>query len=175
MIFPDFELIAQVDLIHMTSISGDWAEWYRIIGAAPPANVRGGLRVDTVNMALEAARRGHGIALGRTPLFEAEIASGELVCLLDERVPSGWSYWLVTMDADFRSQDVKGFRQWLLDEVGAAASPASKQRPRDRLRQARASIAHPHRCARRSYDGGGRGRINRSQSRLRAGRHDVGG
>jgi LysR family glycine cleavage system transcriptional activator len=132
------ELIAQVDLIHMTSISGDWAEWYRIIGAATPANVRGGLRVDTVNMALEAARRGHGIALGRTPLFEAEIASGELVCLLDERVPSGWSYWLVTMDADFQSQDVKGFRQWLLDEVGAAASPASKQRPRDRLRQARA-------------------------------------
>jgi LysR family transcriptional regulator, glycine cleavage system transcriptional activator len=132
------ELIAHVDLIHMTSISGDWAEWYRIIGVTPPANVRGGLRVDTVNMALEAARRGHGIALGRTPLFEAEIESGQLICLLDERVPSGWSYWLVTMDADFQSQDVKGFRQWLLDEVGVAAAPASKQRPRDRLRQARA-------------------------------------
>jgi len=132
------ELIAQVDLIHMTSISGDWAEWYRIIGITPPANVRGGLRVDTVNMALEAARRGHGIALGRTPLFEAEIESGQLVCLLDERVPSGWSYWLVTMDADFQSQDVKGFRQWLLEEVGPTALPASKQRPRDRLRQARA-------------------------------------
>jgi LysR family glycine cleavage system transcriptional activator len=128
------ELVARTDLIHMTSISGDWAEWFRIVGAALPANVRAGLRVDTVNMALDAARRGHGIALGRTPLFEAEIESGELVCLFDKSVPSGWSYWLVTMDADFQSQDVKNFRQWLLQEVGAAAAPGSKQKPRDRLR-----------------------------------------
>ena len=56
----------------MTSVSGDWAEWFRIVGAIPPANVRAGLRVDTTNMALEAARRGYGIALGRMPLFDAE-------------------------------------------------------------------------------------------------------
>ncbi len=132
------ELIAQADLIHMTSISGDWDEWFRIVGVAPPANVRAGLRVDTVNMALEAASRGHGITLGRTPLFDAEIESGELVCLFDQSVPSGWSYWLVTMDADFQSQDVKNFREWLLEEVGTGAVPGSKQKPRNRLRQARA-------------------------------------
>jgi LysR family transcriptional regulator, glycine cleavage system transcriptional activator len=130
------ELIASVQVIHMTSISGDWAEWFRLVGAAPPANVRGGLRVDTVNMALEAARRGHGIALGRTPLFDAEIESGQLVCLFDKSVPSGWSYWLVTMDPDYQSQDVKNFRQWLMDEIGAAAGPGSKPKPRERLRRA---------------------------------------
>jgi hypothetical protein len=27
------------------------------------------------------------------------------------------------MDADFQSQDVKTFRQWLLDELGGAAQP----------------------------------------------------
>ena len=124
------ELIARADLIHMTSVSGDWAEWFRIVGAAPPANVRAGLRVDTTNLALEAACRGYGIALGRTPLFDAEIKSGQLVSLFDKSVPSGWSYWLVTMDADFQSQDVKVFRQWLMGELGAAAQPGSKQRPR---------------------------------------------
>jgi LysR family transcriptional regulator, glycine cleavage system transcriptional activator len=31
------ELIARADLIHMTSVSGDWAEWFRIVGARPPA------------------------------------------------------------------------------------------------------------------------------------------
>ena len=67
------KLIASADLIHMTSVSGDWAEWFRIVGAAPPANIRAGLRVDTAHMALEAARRGYGIALGRTPLVDAEI------------------------------------------------------------------------------------------------------
>ena len=121
------ELIARADLIHMTSVSGDWAEWFRIVGARPPANVRAGLRVDTINMALEAARRGYGIALGRTPLVDAEIKSGQLVRLFDQSVPSGWCYWLVTMDADFQSQDVKTFRQWLLDEL-AEAQPGSKQK-----------------------------------------------
>ena len=129
------KLIASANLIHMTSVSGDWAEWFRIVGAIPPAHVRAGLRVDTTNMALEAARRGYGIALGRTPLFDAEIKSGQLVSLFDS-VPSGWYYWLVTMDADFQSQDVKVFRQWLLDELGAAVQPGSKQtlrlvRPRE--------------------------------------------
>jgi len=121
------ELIARADLIHMTSVSGDWAEWFRIVGARPPANVRAGLWVDTINMALEAARRGYGIALGRTPLVDAEIKSGQLVRLFDQSVPSGWCYWLVTMDADFQSQDVKTFRQWLLDEL-AEAQPGSKQK-----------------------------------------------
>ena len=87
---------------------------------------------DRNDLAMEAARRGYGIALGRTPLFDAEIASGQLVRLFDQSVASGWSYWLVTMDADFQSHDVKVFRQWLLDELGAAA-PASKPRPRRKI------------------------------------------
>jgi hypothetical protein len=48
-------------------------------------------------------------------------------------VASGWSYWLVTMDADFQSQDVKAFRDWLLEELGTAAPPASKPRPRRKI------------------------------------------
>jgi LysR family glycine cleavage system transcriptional activator len=84
-------------------------------------------------MALEAARRGYGIALGRTPLVDAEIETGQLVRLFDKSVPSGWSYWLVTMDADFQSQDLKIFRQWLLDELGAAAQPGRKPRPRRKI------------------------------------------
>ena len=49
-----------------------------------------------------------------------EIETGQLVRILDEDVRSGLSYWLVTMDADFQSRDVKAFRQWLLDELGGA-------------------------------------------------------
>jgi hypothetical protein len=37
------------------------------------------------------------------------------------------------MDADFQSQDVKTFRQWLLDELGGAALPSSKQKPRRKI------------------------------------------
>jgi LysR family transcriptional regulator, glycine cleavage system transcriptional activator len=121
------ELIATAELIHLTSTSADWAEWFRIVGVEAPDTLRGGLRVDTMHMAFEAACRGFGIALGRAPLFEVEIETGRLVRLFDDSVPSGLSYWLVTMEADFQSQDVKIFRQWLLEELGTARREGGKQ------------------------------------------------
>jgi LysR family glycine cleavage system transcriptional activator len=127
------ELIAKAELIHMTSVSADWAEWFRQAGVEQPATVRAGLRVDTIQMALDAASRGLGIALGRSPLFDLEIESGQLVRIVDDEVPSGLSYWLVTMDADFQSEDVKAFRQWLLDELGSPAHDGKKQRARRKV------------------------------------------
>jgi LysR family transcriptional regulator, glycine cleavage system transcriptional activator len=124
------ELVVRADLVHMTSTSSDWAEWFRLAGIAQPAGVRTGLRVDTIHMALDAASRGFGIALGRAPLCDLEIERGQLVRLFDKDIPSGSSYWLVTMDADFQSQDVKAFRQWLLDELGEAGRDRGKQRTR---------------------------------------------
>ena len=118
----NLELIGKVDLIHMTSTSADWAEWFRAMGVEPPVAARAGLRVDTIHLALDAACRGFGLALGRAPLFETEIETGQLMRLFDKAVPSGLSYWLVTMDADFQSHDVKVFRQWLLDELSGAGS-----------------------------------------------------
>jgi LysR family glycine cleavage system transcriptional activator len=122
------ELIAKGELIHLTSTSADWAEWFRIIGLKQPDTLRAGLRVDTIHMALEAASRGLGIALGRAPLFDAEIDSGRLVRILEDGVPSGLSYWLVTMDPDLQSQDVKVFRQWMLDELGGSGHDGGKHR-----------------------------------------------
>jgi DNA-binding transcriptional LysR family regulator len=127
------QLVATADLIHMTAISGDWAEWFRLAGIEQPATIRGGLRVDTVHMALDAASRGFGVALGRAPLCDPEIEAGKLVRVFDEDVQSGLSYWLVTMDADFQSQDVKAFRQWLLHELGGPAGGGKKQRTRRKL------------------------------------------
>jgi DNA-binding transcriptional LysR family regulator len=129
------ELVGKVELIHMTSTTADWAEWFRIVGIEQPATVRGGLRVDTIHMALEAARRGMGIALGRAPLLDLEIEAGHLVRIFDDDVASGLSYWLVTMDADFQSEDVKVFRQWLLDELGSSSHDAKKQHARPQAAQ----------------------------------------
>jgi LysR family transcriptional regulator, glycine cleavage system transcriptional activator len=126
------EVIAKADLIHMTAIADDWAEWFRITGRAQPASARAGLRVDSIHMALDAASRGFGVALGRAPLCDLEIETGQLVRLFEDDVPSGLSYWLVTMGADFQSQDVKLFRQWLLDELGGAEH-GKKQRGRRKL------------------------------------------
>jgi DNA-binding transcriptional LysR family regulator len=95
--------------------------------------MRAGLRVDTIHMALDAASRGFGVAIGRAPLYDVEIETGQLVRIFDQDVKSGLSYWLVTMDADFQSQDVKAFRQWLLEELGGPAPDGKKQGSRPKL------------------------------------------
>jgi DNA-binding transcriptional LysR family regulator len=122
------DLLAEAELIHLTSVSADWAEWFRIVGVEPPDTLRAGLRVDTMHMALEAAGRGLGVALGRAPLVDLEIESGRLVRIFDDGVPSGLSYWLVTMEPDLQSPDVKVFRQWLLDELGGSGPAGEKHR-----------------------------------------------
>jgi hypothetical protein len=44
------------------------------------------------------------------------------------------------MDADFQSQDVKAFRQWLLEELGGPAPDGKKQGSRPKLVQARPEL-----------------------------------
>jgi LysR family transcriptional regulator, glycine cleavage system transcriptional activator len=83
-----------------------------------PSSIEDGLRVDTVQMALDAAMRGLGVVLGRQPLGDDDIESDRLVPLVGQEIPSGSGYWLIAAQADFQKPEVKLFRQWLLSELG---------------------------------------------------------
>src|SRR2546423_410395 len=65
---PPEAIFAQVPLIHMTTVAADWAHWFALSGLTPPGTIGEGLHVDTVQMALEAAAEGLGLALGRLPV-----------------------------------------------------------------------------------------------------------
>ena len=112
-------LLSRAPLIHVTSVSADWHHWFRATGLETPASFDKGLRVDTIHTAFDAAMRGLGVALGRRPLVDDDIASGRLVTLDDQTIPSGSGYWLVTSETDFQKPEVKLFRHWLLSELGA--------------------------------------------------------
>ncbi len=114
----DNKLLSRAPLIHVTSVAADWSHWFRANGMEVPASIDGGLRVDTVQMAFDAAIRGLGVVLGRRPLVDEEIASGRLVTLLDQATPSGSGFWLVTSQTEFQKPEVKLFRSWLLSELG---------------------------------------------------------
>lgn len=117
---PTADMLSRVPLIHLTSVSADWSHWFRARGIKPPSSFDGGLRVDTMQMAFDAAARGLGVVLGRRPLVDEEIESGRLVALDDQTIPSGNGYWLVTSQTDFQKPEVKLFRRWLLSEFGTA-------------------------------------------------------
>lgn len=117
----DETLLARAPLIHVTSVSADWHHWFRTTGRQVPATIEEGLRVDTIQMAFEAAMRGLGVVLGRRPAVDDDIAQGLLVPLVEEEIPSGSGYWLVASQTEFQKPEVKRFRQWLLSELGAGA------------------------------------------------------
>jgi DNA-binding transcriptional LysR family regulator len=118
----DASRLSRAPLIHVTSVSTDWSHWFAASGMEAPSSIDGGLRVDTVQMAFDAAVRGLGVVLGRRPLVDDEIESGRLVPLVGETIPSGSGYWLVTAQTEFQKPEVKLFRRWLLSELGAGTA-----------------------------------------------------
>ncbi len=117
----DAILLSRAPLIHVTSVTADWHHWFRESGTPAPSSIDSGLRVDTFQMAFDAAKRGLGIVLGRRPLVDDDIESGHLVPLIGRTIPSGSGYWLVAAETDFQKPEVKLFRRWLLSELGAEA------------------------------------------------------
>ena len=116
----DAGLLSRLPLIHVTSVSVDWHQWFRTSGMEVPASIDNGLSVDTIQMGLDAAVRGLGVVLGRSPMVDGDVESGRLVPLADQAIPSGSGYWLVTSETEFQKPEVKLFRRWLLSELGAA-------------------------------------------------------
>lgn len=121
-------------LIHVTTVAHDWNTWLRDTGRHG-VDTTGGLRVDTIQMAFDAAVRGMGIAMGRRPLVDAELESGALVPLVERSVRPPTAYWLVGLPQTMTRPDIRAFRRWLDDALaplqartqrldGGAAAPA---------------------------------------------------
>ncbi|TCH98356.1 LysR family transcriptional regulator [Roseococcus sp. SYP-B2431] len=121
------QALARLPAIHVTSTEEDWAEWAALRAVAPPDHSRG-LRFDTIQMALDAAGRGLGVALARLPPCADDIASGQLRAL-DDPVEGGSSYWLVTRPGLLRRPEGRMLANWLREELDANAAMNSAQQP----------------------------------------------
>ena len=110
--------LARAALIHITAASEDWQAWLDKRGIAG-IETAGGLRFDTIELAFEAAIMGLGVALGRRPLVDRDLATGALVEISPDAIVAETAYWLVSSEeADHRS-DLSGFKRWLLREAEA--------------------------------------------------------
>lgn len=117
-------------LIHVDTASEDWSAW--LDAADPPLRegivTAGGLRFDTIQLAFEAAAMGLGVAIGRRPLVDGDLAAHVLVEASDRFATAQTAYWLLGAEGADERPDLAMFRQWLLDEARAlereAALPA---------------------------------------------------
>jgi LysR family glycine cleavage system transcriptional activator len=115
------DLVA-LTLIHDATFDFDpsyptWAVWLAAHGAKPNERIRGGLLLNSSVLAVQAALDGHGVALGRSQLVQAELASGALVKPFDIHQASRSAYFLVYPKDEELSAPVQAVREWLLAEA----------------------------------------------------------
>ncbi|WP_025596973.1 LysR substrate-binding domain-containing protein [Burkholderia sp. WSM2230] len=117
-------LLHNATLIHVNAASEDWQAWLEATGT-DKVNPHDGLRVDTIQLAFEAASMGLGVALGRRPLVNRDLESGALVAAAFDTVDSATAYWLVSAEDAERRPELVGFRQWILAEAAQVSCDTS--------------------------------------------------
>ena len=111
-------LASPADLFQETLLrsyrSDDWPDWFRAAGlGAPP--LRGPVFDSSVLM-VEAALQGSGVALAPPSMFGGELREGRLVRPFAEEVTTG-GYWLTRLKSKERTEAMRAFERWLLEEA----------------------------------------------------------
>jgi DNA-binding transcriptional LysR family regulator len=126
--------LRRATFIHVNSASEDWQAWLDGVAvdgvavdgvavdgvAIDGIDLNDGLRVDTIQLAFEAASMGLGVALGRRPLVDRDLANGALVEACSQTVASSTAYWLVcaqNADSAEHRPELSDFKRWLLSEA----------------------------------------------------------
>jgi LysR family transcriptional regulator, glycine cleavage system transcriptional activator len=108
--------LCDAPLIHVTSVSCDWETWASLANQEP-INCQRGLLVDTIQMAVDAAVAGLGVAVGRRPIIDEELSDGRLVPFCGPTVIAPTSYWLVGLPQTMDRPEISSFRDWVSNEM----------------------------------------------------------
>jgi LysR family transcriptional regulator, glycine cleavage system transcriptional activator len=106
---------SRTTIIQIPSSAEDWQTWCN--HSRVDVSSARQIIVGTVQLALEAAADGLGIAIGRLPLINDDIAAERLAIAVDHIVPVLTGYWLVQPPGLETRGEIVAFREWLLQET----------------------------------------------------------
>lgn len=93
-----------------------WTRWCEYVGIAP---IEGTARLvfTYVDQSVQAAVRGQGVALVRTPFLDDRVAGGDLVVPFPAlRMKTGYRYFLIVNARRAGDPQVRAFRDWVIAE-----------------------------------------------------------
>ncbi|MEW5881494.1 MAG: LysR substrate-binding domain-containing protein [Pseudomonadota bacterium] len=94
-----------------------WTRWAEFAQAGPVRPRAGRLYFTYVDQAVQAAVRGQGVAIVRTPFLDDLVAGGDLVLPFPKlRMRSGYRYFLLANPRRAHLPHVETFRAWIVDE-----------------------------------------------------------
>jgi DNA-binding transcriptional LysR family regulator len=102
-------------LVHTAAASEDWETWCS--HSKTDTSSARKFVVSSGQLALEAAVDGVGLAIGRLPIVDDDIAAGRLAIAVDHVVPVMSGYWLVKPPGREPRREIVAFRNWLLKEM----------------------------------------------------------
>ncbi|BCL74709.1 LysR family transcriptional regulator [Jeongeupia sp. HS-3] len=98
-----------------------WSSWFKGVGTDLPVGDVG-FRFSQLDQMIQAVARGHGVALGSSPLVDNLLAEGVLVAPLTERLVSPRSFFLCL--GPRRDASVISFVAWLQATMSSPTPPA---------------------------------------------------
>jgi len=114
------------DLVHHTLLHAghpldkpsypDWRMWLTSAGVTN-VDWNKGPEFSLLNMAVQTAVDGYGVALANTSIVKDDLASGALVRPFELKLPTDFSYFLVIPSETIDQPAVSAFREWLLAEA----------------------------------------------------------
>ncbi|WP_428427853.1 LysR substrate-binding domain-containing protein [Pararhizobium sp.] len=118
-------LLTPQDLLSYTLLHEEnrdvWTRWFATAGLTPGTEaMRGPIFADCA-LALQAAMRGHGIALVDTILAQDDLDAGRVVQPFDLSIPNG-AYFLVARDFAQLSPEALAFVAWIAGRFAQASS-----------------------------------------------------
>ncbi len=99
-----------------TANASTWGRWFPFAGVrAPPPPPR--LMFTFIDQSVQAAVRGQGVVLARTPFIDDLLASGDLIAPFPKlRMPTGYQYGLISNSQTCDTPHVAAFCRWVRSE-----------------------------------------------------------
>ena len=99
-------------ILRVGSITEDWPSWFEQ-ATSTPITAGNELYFDAIHLALDAAIHGVGVALGRCPMIDEDLAAGRIVKAMDPEILGATKYWLVCSQESSEWPEISSFRSWI--------------------------------------------------------------
>lgn len=108
--------LARFNLLHTTADRRDWLVWLASFDT-PGVDAMTGETFPTLDMAMQAAALGQGVAIGDLTLLGAELGSGALICPLPDLIhrADNDDYYVYGPQDIWDTPRIQAFRIWLQD------------------------------------------------------------
>lgn len=115
--------LERATLLHLHN-ADDWRLWLAEFKLKSKVKIEMGIYFSNIQLVLQAAISGQGIAIGDDVVCGAGLRQGQLVRPFSEKIPSNRAYYLVTPNSRLNDPNVQAFSDWIkrcLKSLGGGA------------------------------------------------------